>query len=74
VGITAAIKGICDLLVALLKSWSDGKPGREEAKHDEASQQINRMVAEEDVDALAARVDAIRRRLPGKDGVPPGKQ
>jgi hypothetical protein len=74
-GWSAAIKAICDLIAAFLKLRVDGKPVREENKKDEVAQEISKEVGTQDVDVLAARVAAIRRRLhervPGKNRIPP---
>lgn len=73
--IGAAIAAVCALIAALLKIWIQGKPAREEKEKDEVAQEISEEVGTEDVDALAARITAIRRRLhervPGKNRVPP---
>lgn len=73
-GIGAAIKAICDLIAAFLKARSEGKPEREKRERDDEFREINRIVGEKDLDAIAARIAAIRHRLSSKDRVPPGKQ
>lgn len=72
--IGAAITAICALIAAYLKARSEGKPAREEKKRENEAQEINRMVAEADVDAAAARIADIRRRLHERDNLSQGKQ
>lgn len=72
--IGAAIVAVCSLIAAFLKARREGKPAREEKRRENEAQEINRMVAEADVDAVAARIADIRRRLRDRNGIPPGKQ
>lgn len=73
-GIGAAIVAVCSLIAAFLKARSDGKPAREEKKRDEEAKDIARIVGEKDIDAAAARIADIRRRLHERDDISTRKQ
>jgi hypothetical protein len=73
----AIIASALTIIMLLLKAWQDSKPARTEAARQQSIQQGRKDNAEINVDALAARIDAIRRnrmRNQTGDGLPIGRQ